>query len=126
MHNRFKNHVIKCFALAPLVVCLHSRVFALPQKKDDPRNVCQYLGGRSDKNFLGSGNVAIVIEPQKTRVLFVQQWKEKAVFDWAAGTVRSWCPDRIEMNETSPPLGATISLPPVSRTVFITRNDVVG
>ena len=26
------------------------------------RNVCEFLGGRGDKNFLGSGNVALVVD----------------------------------------------------------------
>lgn len=96
------------------------------QYNDTARNICRYLGGRSDKNFLGSGNVALVVEPTRTRVLFVQQWKEKKLFDWASGTVRAWYPDRIEMNEPTPPVGASLSHPPVSRTVFITRDDVAG
>ncbi|HSB93675.1 MAG TPA: trehalase family glycosidase [Flavitalea sp.] len=93
---------------------------------DSIKNTCEYLGGRSDKNFLGSGNVALVIEPGRTKVLFVQQWKEKGLFDWGSGTVRAWYPDRIEMNEVSPPLGATLTQAPTSRTVFITRDDVAG
>jgi hypothetical protein len=93
---------------------------------DTIQNTCAYLGGRADKNFLGSGNVALVIEPGRTKILFVQQWKEKGVLDWASGTVRSWCPDRIEMNEAMPPLAANISHSPISRRVFITRDDVAG
>jgi len=65
-------------------------LFAAPRGQGTIQNICQYPGGRSDKNFLGSGNVALVIDPGKTKVLFVQQWKEKGVFDWATGTVRSW------------------------------------
>ena len=95
-------------------------------QQNQPRNICEYLGGRADKNFLGSGNLALVVEPAKAKVLFVQQWKETGLFDWAAGTVRSWCPDVIEMNETAPPLGASISYAPVSRRIFITRDDVAG
>jgi hypothetical protein len=93
---------------------------------DTIKNTCEYLGGRADKNFLGSGNVALVIEPAKTKLLFVQQWKEKGIFDWASGTVRSWYPDRIDMMETTPTFGATISYAPISRSVFITRDDVAG
>ncbi|MBS1653441.1 MAG: hypothetical protein JSU05_01240, partial [Bacteroidetes bacterium] len=105
---------------------LPCQIFAFPQKPDTARNICAYLGGRADKNFLGSGNMALVIEPAQTKVLFVQQWKEKGLFDWAAGTVHSWCPDRIEMNEPMPLVGASISRPPVSRRIFITRDDVLG
>lgn len=97
--------------------------YAQQEKRKD---ICAYLGGRADKNFIGSGNVALVIEPTKTKVLFVQQWKEQGLFDWASGTVRSWNPDRIEMNEAMPSLGATISHAPVSRKIFITRDDVAG
>jgi hypothetical protein len=109
-----------------LLQYLPCSLFAAPPEQDTIRNICQYLGGRADKNFLGSGNIALVIEPRETKVLFVQQWKEKGVFDWAAGTVSSWYPDRIEMNETTPPLGASISQAPISRRVFITRDDVIG
>lgn len=111
------------FFAAQLLLCQQLKANS---QQDEIRNICQYLGGRSDKNFLGSGNMALVIEPQKTKVLFVQQWKEKGVFDWASGTVGAWYPDRIEMNEATPPLGANISQPPVSRTIFITRDDVIG
>jgi hypothetical protein len=105
---------------------LPSGIGSTTQAHHKTRNVCEYLGGRADKNFLGSGNVALVIEPGRTKVLFVQQWKEKGLFDWASGTVRSWYPDRIEMNEAMPPLGANISYAPISRSVFITRDDVAG
>jgi len=106
-------------------------IFSADRKRPDQvfdqiGNVCEYLGGRADKNFLGSGNVAIVIEPEKTRVLFVQQWKEKGVMDWSSGSIRAWCPDRIEMNEVMPSYDANISHSPISRKVFITRDDVVG
>jgi hypothetical protein len=124
------NHCRKykrCLPLLLLVAQLLScRMLPAQTGQDKIGNICEYLGGRADKNFLGSGNVALVIEPGKAKLLFVQQWKEKGLFDWAAGTVRSWCPDRIEMKETLPPLGAEISLTPISRTVFITRDDVVG
>jgi len=120
-----KTQSIELFLLLLLVQLLPWMCSANPGQ-DKISNICEYLGGRADKNFLGSGNLALVIEPRKTKVLFVQQWKEKGVFDWAAGTVRSWCPDRIEMNETIPPLGADISNSPISRSVFITRNDVAG
>ncbi len=111
------------FLLVQLLPCFISGSYAQNNKI---RNICAYLGNRFDKNFLGSGNVALVIEPAETKVLFVQQWKDKGLFDWAAGSVRSWYPDRIEMTEAMPPLGATISHAPASRTVFITRDDVVG
>src|SRR5688500_16796995 len=100
---------IKLILFFLLVQGWPNRIFSANKEDDTVRNICQYLGGRADKNFLGSGNVALVIEPDKTRVLFVQQWKEKGLFDWASGTVRSWCPDRVEMNEAMPPQGANIS-----------------
>lgn len=114
---------MKAITLLILVFLLQCLTFtAYSQNK----NSCQYLGNRADKNFLGSGNVALVIEPTKAKVLFVQQWKEKGLFDWAAGTVRNWYPDRIEMTGPLPPLGASISHAPVSRNIFITRDDVIG
>ncbi len=127
MHRQSKhNNQNKLLFLFLLVQVLPCCILSVNAQQDKIRNICAYLGGRADKNFLGSGNVALVIEPGKTKVLFVQQWKEKGLFDWAAGTVRSWCPDRIEMNEAMPPLGATISHAPVSRKIFITRDDVAG
>src|SRR4030095_16640366 len=101
-------------------------IFGTDPGHDKIKNICEYLGGRSDKNLLGNGNMAVVIEPDRTKTLFIQQWKEKALMDWASGTVREWFPDRIEMNEAVPPIGATISHSPNSRTVFITRDDVAG
>ena len=97
---KYKNQAIKLFLLFLVVLLLPCLIFSADQENEKIRNICEYLGGRADKNFLGSGNVALVIEPGKTKVLFVQQWKEKGVFDWAAGTVRSWCTDRIEMKAT--------------------------
>src|SRR4029077_6234646 len=125
-HLKYKSNGVKLFLLFLLVQYLPYWTFSANQEPDTIRNICEYLGGRADKNFLGSGNVALVIEPSKTKVLFVQQWKEKGLFDWASGTVRSWYPDRIEMKEAIPPLGATISHTPISRKIFITRDDVVG
>lgn len=122
----YKNQFIKLFMLFLSVQLLPCWILSAYSQNDTIRNICEYLGGRSDKNFLGSGNVALVIEPMKTKVLFVQQWKEKGLFDWASGSVRSWNPDRIEMTEAMPPLGANISHSPISRRVFITRDDVVG
>jgi hypothetical protein len=127
MKNQSKfiiQHIKPVILFIAIQLLLFYRLNAQPHQ-DEIKNICQYLGGRSDKNFLGSGNMALVIEPQKTKVLFVQQWKEKGIFDWASGTVRSWFPDKIEMNEAMPP-GAGISQSPVSRTIFITRDDVVG
>jgi hypothetical protein len=95
-------------------------------KQPGVTDICSYLGRRSDKDFLGTGNMAVVIQPAGARVLFVQQWKESGLLDWASGTVRSWAPDRIEMNEPIPPVGAHISTTPISRKVFATRNDVLG
>lgn len=118
--------MIKIFFLFLGIQLLLCPVLTANPAQDKIRNICEYLGGRADKNFLGSGNVALVIEPGKTKVLFVQQWKEKGMLDWASGSVRSWSPDRIEMNEVIPPLGATISLAPISRRIFITRDDVAG
>ncbi len=122
----YKNQIIKLFILFLLVQLLPCWILSAYSQNDTIRNICEYLGGRSDKNFLGSGNVALVIEPLKTKVLFVQQWKVKGLFDWASGSVRSWNPDRIEMTEAMPPLGANISHSPISRRVFITRDDVAG
>jgi len=123
-----KNHKrrVKLLLLFMLLQVLPCLIFASDPGNDKIKNICEYLGGRSDKNFLGSGNMALVIEPGRTKTLFVQQWKEKALMDWASGTVRAWFPDRIEMNEAVPPIGATISHSPNSRTVFITRDDVAG
>ncbi|MEP7111521.1 MAG: trehalase family glycosidase [Ferruginibacter sp.] len=115
--------LILLFLLVQLFPC---HIFSTNPDNDKIRNICEYLGGRADKNFLGSGNVAVVIEPGRTKVLFAQQWKEKGVFDWAAGTVHSWYPDRIEMKEALPPLGANVSHSPISRIIFITRDDVAG
>lgn len=132
MHNttikqlNSKNKIAKLFLLLLLLQLLPCWIFSAYSQNGKIKNICEYLGGRADKNFLGSGNVALVIEPGRTKVLFVQQWKEKNVLDWAAGTVRSWNPDRIEMNEPMPPLGADISHSPISRRVFITRDDVAG
>ena len=122
----YKNQSTKLLILFLLVQILPCWIFSAYSQNDKLKNVCEYLGGRSDKNFLGSGNVALVIEPRKTKVLFVKQWIDTGVMDWAAGTVRSWCPDQIEMNEAIPPLAANISLAPSSRRVFITRDDVAG
>jgi len=122
----YKNQSIKLFLLFLLVQLFPFGIYSAYAQEDKIRNICEYLGGRDDKNFMGSGNVALVIEPGRTKVLFVQQWKEKAVFDWASGNVRSWCPDRIEMADGMPPVGANISHSPVSRKVFITRDDVAG
>lgn len=114
------NKIIRVFFILLLPIGI------LAQKQEKSRDICQFLGNRSDKNFLGSGNVAIVVEKDKTRVDFVQQWKEKGLFDWASGTVKNWFPDRIEMSETSPLQGAKLSQEPFSRTIFITRDDVIG
>ncbi len=124
--DKYQDQSIMYFFFSLFMLLSPHWIFGAPQATDTTRNICQYLGGRADKNFLGSGNVALVIDSFKTRVLFVQQWKEKGVFDWASGTVRSWYPDRIEMTEAMPPLGASISQAPVSRRIFITRDDVVG
>ena len=122
----YKNQNIKFLLLFLFLQLLPCWFFSAYPQKNKIRDICEYLGGRDDKNFLGSGNVALVIEPGRTKVLFVQQWKEKDVFDWTAGTIRSWCPDRIEMTDGMPPVGADISHSPVSRKVFITRDDVAG
>ncbi|HEY4290022.1 MAG TPA: trehalase family glycosidase [Puia sp.] len=118
------NHRIFLFLL--IVQLLPNKILNARSYQNKDRNICEYLGGRADKNFLGSGNVALVIEPAGAKVFFVQQWKEKGLFDLAAGAVRSWCPDRIEMTEARPPLAAEISVTPISRRVFITRDDVIG
>jgi len=114
------------FLLILITQLLSMSVSGFNVTQDSIKNVCGFLGGRADKNFLGSGNMALVVEQDKAKVLFVQQWKENGMFDWAAGTVGSWYPDRMEMKETMPPLGATISHTPTSRKVFITRDDVLG
>ena len=126
LRRKYKNRLPGIFFPFLVVLLLACRNLSARPDQDKIRNICEYLGGRADKNFLGSGNMALVIEPGKTRVLFVQQWKERGVFDWAAGSVRSWCPDRIEMKEAMPPVGANISLTPVSRRIFMTRDDVAG
>lgn len=90
------------------------------------RDICAYLGGRADKDFLGTGNIGLVIQAMGARLLFVQRWKEGGVFDWASGTVCSWAPDRVEMNEPTPPVGAQISPAPTARWVFAARNDILG
>jgi hypothetical protein len=117
---------MKLFLLVLLVQLLPAPVYSSRLQKGNIKDVCEFLGGRADKNFLGSGNVALTVEPEKTRVLFVRQWKEDGIFDWASGTVQSWYPDQIEMLEAMPPLGADISYTPVSRKIFITRDDVIG
>lgn len=125
-HLKDKDHSAQLFLLLLLLQLLSYRVCNAGPGDDTPKDICEYLGNRSDKNFLGSGNVALVIEPGKTKILFVQQWKEKGLIDWASGTVRSWYPDRIELNESMPAIGASISYAPISRKVFITRDDVAG
>lgn len=123
---KYKNQKVKWFLFFLSVQLMPCGILSAYAQQEKTENICAYLGGRADKNFLGSGNVALVIEPAKTKVLFVQQWKEKGLFGWAAGTVGSWYPDRIEMNEALPPLGADISDTPVSRRIFITRDDAIG
>ena len=118
--------MIRIFLLVPLMQLSFCSILHANPPSDKIKNICKYLGGRADKNFLGSGNVAVVVEHNKAKVLFVQQWKENGLFDWSAGTVRSWYPDRMEMNEAIPPIGASISHAPVSRRIFITRDDVLG
>jgi len=90
------------------------------------RDICEFLGDRIDKDFIGTGNIGLVIQAMGTRLLFVQRWNEGGLFDWAAGTVRLWAPDRVEMNEPIPPVGARISLPPSARWVFAARDDILG
>jgi len=90
------------------------------------RDICAYLSDRADKDFLGTGNIGLVIQAMGTRVLFVQSWKEGGVFDWAAGAARSWAPDRVEMHEPTPPVGAYLSHPPSARWVFAARDDILG
>lgn len=90
------------------------------------RDICQYLGQRADKDFLGTGNLGLVLQAAQARLLFVQKWLAGGVFDWAAGTVRAWAPDRIELNESTPPVGAQVSSPPSARWVFAARDDVLG
>lgn len=90
------------------------------------RDICNYLSGRSDKTFLGSGNIGLVVQPTQARVVFVQRWHEGGLFDWAAGSVRSWSPDRLLFNEAEPPVGASCSIRPFTRQLFITRDDVLG
>ncbi|MCB9008872.1 MAG: hypothetical protein H6656_16160 [Ardenticatenaceae bacterium] len=77
------------------------------------RDICAYLNGRSDKTFLGTGNLGLVIQPTAARLVFVQRWHEGGLFDWAAGSVRSWAPDRIIMDEPVPPVGARFSVRPL-------------
>ena len=95
----YKKQSLNLLLLLLFVQLLPCRIFSAYADNGRIRDICEYLGGRADKNFLGSGNLALVIEPGRTRILFVQQWKEKGLFDWAGGTIHSWCPDRIAMNE---------------------------
>ena len=74
---KYKNQSIKLFLLFLLVQIMPCLVFSANQDHDTIRNICEYLGGRSDKNFLGSGNVALVIEPGKTKVLLFSNGKTK-------------------------------------------------
>ncbi|HEX5688936.1 MAG TPA: hypothetical protein VFX76_02990, partial [Roseiflexaceae bacterium] len=90
------------------------------------RDICALLGGRADKEFLGTGNIGLVVEPATARVLFAQQWQAAGLFDWACGSVRSWAPDRIELDEPTPSTAARMSHPPSARTAFATRDDVLG
>lgn len=90
------------------------------------RDICGFLGGRTDKDFLGTGNIGLVAQASKARVLFVQKWVEQGLFDWAAGTVRSWSPDRMEMVEPIPPAGVQVSLAPSERWIFAGRDDILG
>ena len=90
------------------------------------RDICDYLSGRSDKTFLGSGNIGLVVQPAKARVVFVQRWHEGGLCDWAAGSVRSWAPDQIVLNEPQSPVGMRCSVRPFTRQVLVTRDDVVG
>lgn len=60
------------------------------------RDVCEFLSGRADNDFLGTGNLGLVIQPTGARLLFVQRWSEGGLLDWAAGSIRAWAPDRIE------------------------------
>ncbi len=115
---------IKLIILA-IILCLLP-FGKIASKNHEIKNICEYLGGRSDKDFLGSGSVALVVQPRNAKVLFVQQWRENGLFDWASGDVRHWSPDQMEMKESLPPIGATISVNPTSRKIFITRDDVVG
>lgn len=90
------------------------------------RDICEYLGGREDKDFLGSGNLGLVIQPQGTRLLFLQRWQDSGLVDWAAGSIRAWAPDRIELVEPLPGSGLHCSSPPARRWVFMAREDVLG
>ena len=88
--------------------------------------MCEYLGGRSDKDFLGTGNIGLFVEALGAKVLFIQNWQESGLFDWLGGAIRSWAPDRIEMQETTPAVDAHVSHAPSARRVFAARNDVLG
>jgi hypothetical protein len=90
------------------------------------RDICDFLGGRTDKDFLGTGNIGLVIQKIGARLLFVQRWEGGGLFDWASGTVHSWAPDRVEMNEPAPPVGARFSHPPSARWIFAARDDILG
>ncbi|MCA9947025.1 MAG: hypothetical protein KC449_26270, partial [Anaerolineales bacterium] len=90
------------------------------------RDICAYLNGRSDKTFLGTGNLGLVIQPTAARLVFVQRWHEGGLFDWAAGSVRSWSPDRIIMAKPVPPVGASFSVRPFARQIFAARDDLLG
>jgi hypothetical protein len=90
------------------------------------RDICEFLGGRADKDFLGTGNLGLVIQKTGARLLYVQSWKEDGLCDWFSGTVRSWAPDRVEMNEPIPPVGAQFSHLPAARCVFAARDDILG
>lgn len=90
------------------------------------QDICAFLGGRADKDFLGTGNLGLVVQQRAARLLFVQRWWEGGVCDWVCGAVRSWAPDRIELQEPIPPAGARLSHPSTARWVFAARSDVIG
>lgn len=89
-------------------------------------NVCEYLSGRKDKNFLGCGDVACALEPDKARILFVQRWWEGGVLDAAAGNVAHWAPDHILLDETDSTPGMAIEGAIPRRTVFMALDNVLG
>jgi hypothetical protein len=90
------------------------------------RDICGALGGRSDKRFLGTGTLGLVLDAARARVLHAQAWTEGGLMDWAAGAVKSWAPDRIALAEIVPPRDGLFSVPPSQRWSFASRNDILG
>ncbi len=81
---------------------------------------CQYLGGRRDKDLIGSGNLTVRVGRNGCWVKFLDQIWDHGLFDVAAGSVESWYPDHIVLRPTR--RGALIE----RRTVYITPGHLAG